>query len=165
MTDRASPSELSRKRIDGKHDRRIETADRQLRALQLRRSGVTYDEIARAVGFANRSGAYKAVNRVLRERLHEEATALRLLEAERLDRLQLAAWGAATANPPDLEATRTIIRIMQRRAKLLGLDAPAEVKTEVLFRTMAQRVADEEGVDVDQVMAEAQRILDDARRG
>jgi hypothetical protein len=163
MTDRASPSGQFEKHKDGKRDRRVETVDRQVRALQLRKSGLSYDAIAETLGFANRSGPHKAVHKALRETVREEATALRALELSRLDRLQLAAWPAATANPPDLEATRTVLKIMTARARLLGLNAPTEVKGELLFKQMAQRVADEEGIDVDMLIAEAQRILDDAR--
>jgi hypothetical protein len=163
MTDRESPGEHFGK-PGRKHDR-VAAVDRQVRALQLRRSGATYDDIARAVGFASRSGAYKAVARALRERLLEGVDALRSLELERLDRLQLACWPAATANPPNLEATRTILRIMAARARLLGLNAATEIKGEILYRSMAEQIAREENVSVEQILAEAERIVDEARRG
>ena len=49
------------------------------------------------------------------------------LELERLDALTLAAWPRARAG--DDRAIRVVLRIMQRRAKLLGLDAPLKSAT------------------------------------
>ena len=45
---------------------------------------------------------------------------LRRLEVERLDALLIAHWAKATGG--DDAATRTCLRIMERRAALLGLD-------------------------------------------
>jgi hypothetical protein len=46
----------------------VETRARRKRALEMHLAGATYDEIAEAQGFANRSGAYKAVQAELRAR-------------------------------------------------------------------------------------------------
>jgi hypothetical protein len=52
----------------------------------------------------------------------EPATTLRQLELRRLDKLSLALWSLATAKPPDYAAIDRLIKIMQRRAALAGLD-------------------------------------------
>lgn len=99
-----------------------ETVEKERKCLELRRGGLTYDRIAAEVGYTNRSAARKAVERALERTLQESADELRVLEADRLDRLQVAAWKAATGG--DLFAIDRVLKIMDRRAKLFGLDAP-----------------------------------------
>lgn len=58
--------------------------------------------------------------RALKKTLQEPADEVRMLEVERLDALLSGLW--ARKNTP--EVTDRILRIMERRAKLLGLDSP-----------------------------------------
>lgn len=127
--------------------------ERTLQALQLRASGATYDQIALALGYANRSCAFQAVQRGLRMTLREPADQVRDLELQRLDRLQAALWARAIKG--GYRAIETILKLMDRRAKLMGLDAPTRVD---ITQTIRQ-VAEDNGLPVDQVMAEAERII------
>ncbi len=102
--------------------RRLRALERQRRALELRRSGRTLEDIARTLGYRQRAGAYKAIASALQRTLREPAEALRNLEMERLDRLQVALWPRAVQG--DVKAVDAILRIMERRARLLGLDMP-----------------------------------------
>jgi len=107
--------------------RRINETEKARKALSLRRSGLDFDAIAKKVGYTNRSGAWKAVCRLLEERAREtaaDADHIRAVEIERLDALLLAIWGEATRGDPAL--IDRVLRIMDRRAKLLGLDAPTK---------------------------------------
>jgi hypothetical protein len=106
----------------GNLDRRLAAHERQLKALELRLAGVTYQQIADELGYAGRQGAFKAVEAALRLTLREPADNLRRISAERLDRATLAIWRAVNAG--DLQAIDRLLRIEARRAKLLGLDAP-----------------------------------------
>jgi hypothetical protein len=106
----------------GNLDRRLAARERQLRALELRLAGVTYQQIADELGYAGRQGAFKAVEAALKLTLREPADNLRRISAERLDRATLAIWRAVNAG--DLQAIDRLLRIEARRAKLLGLDAP-----------------------------------------
>ena len=54
--------------------------------------------------------------------MQDSADELRVVEADRLDRMQVAHWAAAMRG--DVPATAQVIKIMERRARLLGLDAP-----------------------------------------
>jgi len=108
-----------------RRDRRMEEAQRRRRALELRVAGATYEEIAEALGYSSRSAAWKAVWRAYRQGLRDPAEHLRELESERLDRLQKAWWGKALSG--DVGAFRYLLRLMERRAKLLGLDAPTKI--------------------------------------
>ena len=76
--------------------------------------------------------AYRHVTRALakvHEQTAEEATTLRALEASRLDELQFAIWERAIDG--DGAAISKVLAIMERRAKLLGLDEPLRKETKV----------------------------------
>lgn len=110
---------------DSKASRRKVTArERELRALELRKAGLTYLQIAQQLGITEQ-GAHKAVMRTLKrlnERIMEQAAEVRRLELERLDAMLLSLWPQARKG--NLGAIDRVLRIMQRRADLLGLDAP-----------------------------------------
>jgi hypothetical protein len=80
---------------------------------------------------------------------------LRVLEAGRLDQLQLAIWKSALAG--HLGAIDRVLRIMERRARLFGLDTPL-LDVSTLMRELAQS----EGhtpTETEQAVQEAERIL------
>lgn len=109
------------------NDSKLAAAEKRRQAMQLRTAGATYEEIARTLGYSSRSAAYHAVQKALKDMLQEPADDLRKVEAERLDKLQRALWKQAMDG--NQGAVDRVLRIMERRAKLLGLDAP--VKQEV----------------------------------
>ncbi|SRR5258708_5795077 len=102
--------------------KRVSAAAKQIQAMQLREAHVSYEMIAERLGYANRSGAYKAVMAGLKAARNEPAKALRRMEVRRLDRLSLQLWAQATGKVPDYAAIDRLLKIMQRRAALLGLD-------------------------------------------
>jgi hypothetical protein len=65
-----------------------------------------------------------------------DAEAIRQQEAARLDQLQAAVWSAAMKG--QIGASQQALRIMERRAKMLGLDTPNE---EAADREAMNRVA------------------------
>jgi hypothetical protein len=109
-----------------KSSKRLSVAERQRQALELRRAGATYDQIAVKLGYKGHQGAWKAVQSALRKTLKEPAVAVRRLENDRLDRLTLALWPRAISG--DLKAIDRVLRIMVRRADLNGLDAAKETR-------------------------------------
>jgi hypothetical protein len=90
--------------------------------MQLREAGVSFEKIAETLGYRDRSSARKAVLAGLKAALVEPAKFLRQLELCRLDKLWLKLWSAALATPPECAAVDRLLKIMQRRAALLGLD-------------------------------------------
>ena len=100
-------------------------AARALQALELRKAGATYEAIARACGYASGSGAYKAVQRELQRCMQEPADDVRRLEIMRLDDLYRAM--APKALKGDTWSVDRCLKIMERRAQLLGLDARPDV--------------------------------------
>lgn len=139
-------------------ERRIAARERQLEALNLKRAGADYRTIARQLGYGGPSGAHKAVQTALREIIREPAEDLITLELDRLDRMFLGHWPAASRG--NKAATDACLKIMERRAKLLGLDAP--VKKEITLHTCAELVALRYGLDPSEVLAEAESILAEA---
>jgi len=131
------------------------TAERDAKACALRRKGLTYDDIAAELGFRDRSAARKSVKRALGTIAGEPAAELVTLEAERLDELTRCLYrivatvhyvvtpGGKLARHPDtgepladpgpvLAALRELRAVSESRRRLLGLDAPAQARIEVL---------------------------------
>ena len=103
-------------------DKALVALERQRRALELRKAGLGYQAIAARLGYASHSGAIKAVQTAMRRTLQEPADELRALELARLDDLLRGIWVAARTG--NVQKIDRVLRIMQRRASLLGLDAP-----------------------------------------
>ena len=104
------------------------TAERRQIAIAMRREGATYDQIGSRLGIST-TAAYNHVTKALesiQKAIENDADLYRALEADRLDALQAAIWPQA-AGEGDLKAIDRVLRVMERRAKLLGLDAPAKV--------------------------------------
>jgi hypothetical protein len=139
--------------------RRIHHAERARQALELRKAGVDYRTIAERLGYAHASGAYDAVKRALKALTKVPAEELRELECARLDAMLMGVWNAAKAG--DDKAIQSVLRIMRRRADLLGLDAPLKREETVTFlvETFAEKAAREAGLDPAVVVAEAERII------
>lgn len=106
-----------------------ELVDKEIRVLELRRVGLTWQRIAEEVGYADHTGAYAAYKRAIKRTMQQPADELRAQELDRIDRLQVAIWPAAMKG--DTRAILTIVRLMERRAKLTGLDMPIKIEQDV----------------------------------
>jgi methylphosphotriester-DNA--protein-cysteine methyltransferase len=74
--------------VDRATPAKIAGAERQRKALVLRMAGATFQAIADALGYGNRSSATDAITRALRDTTPKELTdEVRRIENERLDRL------------------------------------------------------------------------------
>jgi len=148
----------------GRYTRTQDSAERDANAARLRADGANYDEIAREMGYGSAASAWKAVDRALRATVAEPAARVRTIELARLDILLWEAWkvlrarhivvnqGRVVLDPdsgqplhdhgPVLQAIDRVLKIQERRARLLGLDAPVKV----------------EAITVDQIEAEIARL-------
>ena len=99
---------------------------RDARVYELRIQGDTFEQIASEVGFSGPSGAWQAYQRIKSEWIFESVEEARQLELMRLDELQVAVWDRAING--ELPAAHCVLKIMDRRAKLLGLDKPEKVE-------------------------------------
>ncbi|MFJ6608219.1 hypothetical protein [Streptomyces lydicus] len=120
-----------------------QVADRRRQLVALRRQGVRYDDNRiMSLGYSSTNAARRDLIRALEQARDEQAAEVsvyRQEENERLDALLEAAWPRATQPSPvlnkdgdvigeelDMRAVDTVLRLMDRRAKLNGLDMPAK---------------------------------------
>jgi hypothetical protein len=101
--------------------------DRAAHALELRIAGHSYRAIARALGVNERTAFHDVQDELARLEpvIKQKAERLRDLESRRLDRCTTVLDAALEDGDP--RAVLASVRIMERRAKLLGLDAPLQV--------------------------------------
>jgi hypothetical protein len=109
--------------------KRVQAAQRQRQAMQLRVAGASYSQIAAELGYTSRAGAEKAIIAGLREFFRQPAQDLLALELQRCDRLQLAVWPAAMEG--DVQAVLACLKVMERRSKYAGLDAPVKTDSRI----------------------------------
>ena len=98
---------------------------RDQQALEMRRAGKDYSEIAKALGLYDASHARRVVMKLIQtdiKKLAETADEVRNLELQRLDKMFEVAY--AKALDGHLLSIDRALRLMERRASLLGLDAP-----------------------------------------
>ena len=106
-----------------------DTLDKEARCVQLRRMGLTFSQIAKEVGYTNAGGAYKAFQRAYDRIIVEDVKEIRTVALERLD---FALRGIMDAvGKGSLGAIDRMLRIEERRARLLGLDAPVRQEIEI----------------------------------
>lgn len=134
--------------------KRLAAKERAIKALELRKEGKGFQEIAHILGYSSVSGAYDAVMGALHDTLQEPADAVRAMELERIDAMLEAQWPAARGG--HLRAQEMVLRLMERRAKYLGLDAPQQFEDVTKkVQTEAGRIAAELGLPVEQVLRES----------
>ncbi|MCA1625984.1 MAG: hypothetical protein LC778_19750 [Acidobacteria bacterium] len=99
--------------------RMVHAVLRQADSLKLRIEGLTFDEIAHRLGYADGSSAHYAVTAALNKTLQEPADQLRKLEMIRTDALLKGLWKKVLKGT--LGAIDRVIKVMDHRAKLSGL--------------------------------------------
>lgn len=122
---------------------REKAQERRLKAFELRKAGASYRVIAKALGCGERT-AWRDVMARLQElaKLEDgEREAVRRLELERCDALLLGHFSRATQG--DAAAAKIVLQVLERRAKLLGIDAPTKIApTDTEGRSLAEYVAE-----------------------
>ena len=76
----------------------------------------------------------------------EGIEAVRQLELRRLDQMQFPLWPQVLSG--DVQATSTALRIQERRASLLGLDAPKQIEARVRVDVVSWNQALRDFLDV-----------------
>lgn len=93
--------------------------ERRTRAVELVAAGLSYDEVAAELGYANRSGAWKAVQASLKAVQADTVDEYRALSLDRLEAMLAVVWPAAMHG--DLKAVAAVRRIVDAECRLLGL--------------------------------------------
>lgn len=102
---------------------KAELTERRIRAWELALQGKSYRVIGEALGVAPMT-AFRDVEAHAREIQQPVAEQVRKQEVARLDALLDNLWPRVEQG--DDKAVANVLRVMDRRAKLLGLDAPAK---------------------------------------
>jgi hypothetical protein len=130
-------------------------AERRAQIFEYVKAGSSYRDIGRKFGVSHVT-IVRDVRRTLealqRTAIHD-LELYRQLELVRLDQLLQGVWVAAVEGNPG--AVALALRILERRAKLLGLDAPTKIDIEARVRA----IASQEGLDADEVMHEVEHLL------
>lgn len=109
----------------------VPTDDMGREAFKLRQRGESWELIAREVGFSSPGSAQVSASKYrqsLRIHISDERKEEDLdMELSRLNTLQAAIWDNALSG--DLQAIDRILKIIQTRAKLVGLDVQQERST------------------------------------
>ncbi len=132
--------------------KRHDVTARRQRAIELRNSGATWQEVADACGYDSRGSACRDITRAFSQeqrRTGESLAELREIESAKLDDLEEVVWGVLAANHvvvqhgkivylddkplddlgPILSAVDRLVKISQRRAALHGVDSPVKVES------------------------------------
>lgn len=104
---------------------RIMSKEKQRKALELRKGGASYQAIADAVGYADASGARKAVMTAFSEINQEPAQELKTLQIERLNHMLLTLWPKVQSG--DERAIDTSLRVMDKIDRLMGTEEARKV--------------------------------------
>jgi hypothetical protein len=145
---------------------RVRATMRRADALTMRASGLPYSSIARKLGITRQraqqlvSGAMDS----LRAQTTESVDELRALEISRLDGLLGVLWPKAAKG--DLSAIDRVLKIGERRMKLLGIEAPAPVALRVERSSMDSGVeiySAAATIEPSKLSTQAMRELLDAR--
>lgn len=112
-----------------RESRKIERAELQRQALELRKAGANYEQIANQLQLSNKSVAWKLVKAGIKAIVEEPAQDVLKLELDRLDVMLLGCWSKAKAG--EEKAVDRVLRIMERRASYLGLDSPKAIHFDV----------------------------------
>lgn len=139
--------------------------DRQRRLAEYRLGGIT-DQITLAkrlgVNQSTISRDFAELDVQFRERAAEAIETAKGIDLDRLDAMIAGLWQKATNG--DTWAIDRVIKCLERRAGLLGLDAPVkrEISGSLELRGYAERVAADLGLEPSEVIAQAERIIAEA---
>lgn len=117
----------------------IEKLERQARAVALRKMGFSYTEIAKDLDVTKQAAfAYvKEAIAELKDEIREDSEDVKELELQRLDAMLVRLWRSAMPSPqpgsnyipePDTKSMKLILEVMDRRSRLMGLDAAQRVE-------------------------------------
>lgn len=99
--------------------------ERQNEALKLKVAGMSYERIAAQLGYADKSGAFRAVEAVLNRQESHAAESLRQIEDARLDVAVIKVWPGVVAGDP--KAIELWAKLHDRRVRLHGLAMPEKL--------------------------------------
>lgn len=145
--------------------RTAQLTEQQIKAMRLFIAGATYEQIAKAAGYANRSNAHASIKAALTKRAAERddlADVALTIQLERLEGLVRTHYPIAIDrnHKDNARSAGIVLQAMDRTAKFLGLDQPQRTEVTVVQRdeldhelaaliSQFRGAAEERGIDVD----------------
>jgi hypothetical protein len=132
-------------------------------AVALKLAGASFEAIAKELQYADAYRARVAVERALAESVPlEDVDQLRGLMGRRLERLLQSTWRRAIndRDPDHLQYVRTSLAIIDRHARLRGLDSPQQVQITTPQNHEVQRWIEQMAAKVVEQTAEEADIID-----
>lgn len=121
---------------------RAKAAEKASRAWRLRVAGGDWALIAREVGYANASNAYRAVQRFFGQVPDVDRAMLRGVARARGEALWMRAFAEVERSKGAPVAVRAAVAVLERHARLDGLDAPSQVSVSAVDEQSFQRVVE-----------------------
>ena len=106
----------------GRHRDRALASWRRTRAIELRATGLSYDQVAAEVGYTNRGTAYNVVTQALAAREAQSVDHMRDLKLARLEAAHAALWPRAMQG--HVPSVAALLRILDLQCRLQGLYEP-----------------------------------------
>ena len=107
----------------------IDNAKRNAQIITLRYLGKSFEQIAREMGFNDRGNAYRAYKKAMENNVIEAPEEIRAIEIQRLDRMTETLMEQLENG--NFKIIPYLLHVMDRRAKLLGLDTPIRIQQEI----------------------------------
>jgi hypothetical protein len=119
---------VSPQRVTNPPTRDVNAATRAAEAMKLRAHLLTYEEIARRCGYAGPSACRKAILREMDRVVVKNVDELRDAELHMLNIMHGRCWQRFMddKNPWSHAEVERILKISERRSKLMGLDTPVD---------------------------------------
>jgi hypothetical protein len=156
----------TKSRYRGTHLRRQTKAERQKILLEARRDGLSWREAGKRAGYRSVGAAYVAGQEAIADIPREAADEARTIEMQRIDELVRTFMPLARRGDP--EAGNLILRAIDRRARMLGLDlaepqdhARIDVRLQALIVELIAMPPEE----FERNEAELARAIDASQRG
>lgn len=109
--------------------KQAEVAQRRQQALELRAAGVTYEMIADRLGYSSRQAAHRDIQAAIEQAVELPTREMLNDELNRLDKMLSGLWADARKGDPN--KVTAVLKIMDTRARYLGLYAPERLQAEV----------------------------------
>lgn len=94
--------------------------EKAIQGMELRKAGVTYGNIAKALGYSSASNAKRGIDRLMLRQTTDASHEVVLMDLARLDEFQQRCTNSLRQNN-DLSQIDRLLRIMDQRYKLLGI--------------------------------------------
>lgn len=103
----------------------IEFAEKLQRGVLLRRMGTSFEDIAKEAGWNSPQAAQKAIAKAIKNAPRETLEEYRALKNAQFDRMLFGVL--PRANKGEAIAIRAVLKIEERRSRMMGYDAPMKI--------------------------------------